>query len=138
MKLYYKAVTKEGKKVQGVMDANDINQAASYLRSKEFIPIHISKRGRNKFLEMIPILSGRVTSGNVVVFTRQLSSMLSAGLTLIRSLEILKNQLIRGKMSEVIDGIIIDIEEGESLSVAMSKYPKIFSPVYVSMIKASE
>ena len=138
MKLYYKAVDPKGKLVQGFIDAQDRNQVAEYLRSKEFIPIQISKKGKNRFLELIPIFSGRVTAGDIMVFTRQLSSMLSSGLTLIRSLEILKNQITKGGMVEIIEGVISHIEEGESFSSAISRYPNMFTSAYVSMIKASE
>ena len=138
MKLYYKAIGKDGKFVQGIIEAKDPSQAAGYLRSKEFVPVRISKQEKNKFLESIPIIGHRASSRDILIFTRQLSAMLSAGLTLIKSLDILKDQLNKGLMSEVIDGIISDIEEGESFSSAISKFPKVFSPIYVSMIKASE
>ena len=138
MKLYYKAIGKDGKFVQGIIEAKDPSQAAGYLRSKEFVPVRISKQEKNKFLESIRIIGHRASSRDILIFTRQLSAMLSAGLTLIKSLDILKDQLNKGLMSEVIDGIISDIEEGESFSSAISKFPKVFSPIYVSMIKASE
>src|SRR3989338_5936479 len=138
MKLYYKAIGKDGKFVQGIIEAKDPSQAAGYLRSKEFVSVRISKQEKNKFLESIPIIGHRASSRDILIFTRQLSAMLSAGLTLIKSLDILKDQLNKGLMSEVIDGIISDIEEGESFSSAISKFPKVFSPIYVSMIKASE
>lgn len=139
MKLYYKAATKEGKVVQGVIDAQSEHHAAEYLRSKEFIPITISKKKDFKILEnLIPIFFRKVTKGEVVVFTRQLASMLSSGLTLVRSLEVLKKQTKKGKMVEIIEGVIAGIEEGESFSSAVARYPETFSPIYVSIIKASE
>jgi len=138
MKLYYKAIGKDGKFVQGFIEAKDASQAAEYLRSKEFVPISISKKEKTNFLEAIPLFGHKVSSGDILLFTRQLSAMLSAGLTLIKSLEILKSQLNKGAMVDVINGVISDIEEGESFSTAISKHPNVFSPIYISMIKASE
>lgn len=138
MRLLYQAVTREGKKVRGVINANDANDAAAYLRSKNFIPISISKENKNKFLDFLPIFSQKITSSDLVIFTRQLSSMLTAGLTLIKSLEILKEQLEKEAMIETVDSIITDIEEGSTFSSAIAKYPQVFSSIYVSLIKASE
>ncbi len=138
MKLYYKAVTKESKLVQGFIEAKDPSQAVEYLRDKGFIPVHVSKRHRNAFLELIPLFLGRVTAGDIVVFTRQIALMLTAGLTLVQSLEILRSQVNKKALAEVIDGIITNIEEGETFSSAISEYTNVFSPVYVSVIKASE
>ncbi len=138
MRLLYQAVTREGKKVRGVINANDTNEAAAYLRSKNFIPISISKENKNKFLDALPMFSQKITSSDLVIFTRQLSSMLTAGLTLIKSLEILKEQLEKEAMIEIVDGIITDIEEGSTFSSAIAKYPQVFSSIYVSLIKASE
>jgi len=138
MKLYYKAIGKDGKFVQGFIEAKDTSQAAGYLRSKEFVPISISKKEKSRFLEAIPIFGRKSSARDILIFTRQVSAMLSAGLTLIRSLEILRDQMDKGVMAEVISGTISDIEEGESFSTAISKYPKVFSPIYISMIKASE
>jgi len=138
MKLYYKAIGKDGKFVEGFIEAKDTSQAAGFLRSKEFIPVNISKKEKTNFLEAIPFFGHKASARGILIFTRQLSAMLSAGLTLIRSLEILKDQMDKGIMVEVIQGIISDIEEGESFSSAISKFPNVFSPIYVSMIKASE
>lgn len=138
MRLLYQAVTREGKKVRGVINASDTNEAAAYLRSKNFIPISISKENKNKFLDALPMFSQKITASDLVIFTRQLSSMLTAGLTLIKSLEILKEQLEKEAMIEIVDGIITDIEEGSTFSSAIAKYPQVFSSIYVSLIKASE
>ncbi|MDO8620786.1 MAG: type II secretion system F family protein [Candidatus Levybacteria bacterium] len=138
MRLLYQAVTREGKKVRGVINANDTNEATAYLRSKNFIPISISKESKSKFLDALPMFSQKITASDLVIFTRQLSSMLTAGLTLIKSLEILKEQLEKEAMIEIVDNIITDIEEGSTFSSAIAKYPQVFSSIYVSLIKASE
>jgi type IV pilus assembly protein PilC len=137
MKLHYKAATKEGKVVQGVLDAKDIKDAIVYLRNKEFLPINIKKaESDSTFLSLLGKKS--VKTNEIVLFTRQMSSMLSSGLTLIRCLELYRTQTQNEQMGEVIGEVIGDVEEGKSFSAAISKHPKVFSPIYVSLIKAGE
>ncbi|MEK7534561.1 MAG: type II secretion system F family protein [Patescibacteria group bacterium] len=138
MKLFYKAVTGEGKILSGIIEANDIRDAAYYLRSKELFPITITKKENNRLLSMLPFFSNKVRRKDILVFTRQLSLMLVSGLTLVKSLDILKNQATNEAMREIIDGVITDIQEGLSFSKALLKHPDMFSTVYVSIIKASE
>ncbi len=137
MRLRYKAITRDNKIIRGLVDANDINEAASYLRSKNLVPITITQDSQDNFFKKLPFL-GRIKNSDSIVFTRQLSSMLSSGLTLIRSLEILKEQFTNEAMLEATSNIITDIEEGKTFSSAISKFPDIFSPIYVSIIKSAE
>lgn len=138
MKLYYKAVTKEGKSIDGLIEAKDEKEAAAYLRSKEFIPIKIDKKEKSKLTGFSSIWTGKVKSKDIVVFTRQLASMLTSGITLIRSLEIIKSQASNSALIEILDNVVHDIEEGKNFSSAIAKYPNVFSPVYISLIKAAE
>src|SRR5664280_2252165 len=136
MRLRYKAATKEGKLSQGLLDAKDISEAAGYLRAKKLIPIQIT-RIDNQIWNNLPMIGG-VKNSDLVLFTRQLSSMLSSGLTLMRSLEILKDQMQNANMSEIITTIINDVEEGKTLAQALEKHPKVFTPIYISIIRAGE
>jgi type IV pilus assembly protein PilC len=138
MQLYYKAVTGKAESIDGLIEAKDPSEAAVYLRSKGLTPIKIIKKERNRLENIFPFSGNKVKSRDVVNFTRQLSSMLVSGITLIRSLEILKGQIANKKLIEVIDSLIRDIEEGASLSRAIAKYPEFFSPVYVALVEASE
>src|SRR3989344_2774353 len=137
MRLRYKAITQDNKIIRGLVDANDINEAALYLRSKNLVPITITQESQNNFLKNLPFF-GKIKNSDLIVFTRQLSSMLSSGLTLIRSLEILKEQFGSETMLEITGSIINDIEEGKNFSLAISKFPDVFSPIYVSIIKSAE
>jgi len=136
MRLRYKAATKDGKLSQGLLDARDINEAAGYLRQKNLTPIQITKVD-NKLWSDLPIFHGFKQS-DLILFTRQLSSMLASGLTLMRALEILKDQIENPSMVEVVTTIINDVQEGKTLSKAIEKHPKVFSPIYISIIKAGE
>ena len=137
MRLRYKAITMDNKIIRGLVDANEINEAAAYLRSKNLVPITITQEAKSSILNYLPFL-GKVKGSDLIVFTRQLSSMLSSGLTLIRSLEILKEQFTNETMLEATSSIIIDVEEGKTFSFAISKFPDIFSPIYISIIKSAE
>ena len=137
MRLRYKAITRDNKIILDLVDAKDINEAASYLRNKNLVPITIAQTAKNDIFKNLPFL-GKIKKSDLVVFTRQLSSMLSSGLTLIRSLEILKEQFTNEAMLEIVISTITDIEEGRPFSSAISKFPDVFSPIYVSIIKSSE
>jgi type IV pilus assembly protein PilC len=136
MKLRYKASTKEGKLSQGLLDAKDITEAANYLRGKQLIPIEITN-AQGKFFTNLSFSRGAKHS-DLIMFTRQLSSMIASGLTLMRSLEILKDQIQNPAMSDVIAEVINDVSEGKTLAQAIDKHPKIFSPIYRSIIAAGE
>jgi type IV pilus assembly protein PilC len=137
MKIRYKAADKEGKILRGILDAKSSDEAAGYLRQKQLMPITIDKIN-DKFWNNLPLISPKVKSNDLILFTRQLSSMLSSGLTLDRSLEILKGEIRNQVLSEVINTIINDVQEGKTLGQAVEKHPKVFSQVYISIIKAGE
>lgn len=137
MKLIYKAVTNEGKTVRGIIDGKDVKEAIKFLRAKELLPIRVVAADSQGFAKYLPFLN-RANSNDVVFFTRQLSSMLTSGLTLMQSMTILKDQIQKPAMSNTVNAIIADIEDGQPFSKALEKYPKVFSPIYVSLIKAAE
>jgi type IV pilus assembly protein PilC len=136
MRLRYKASTPEGKLSQGLLDAKGIEEAAVYLRSKNLLPIQIV-RIDNQLSSQIPFFN-KVKPQDLILFTRQMSSMLSSGLTLLKALEILKEQTQNPAMSEIVTSVINDVSEGKTFSQAIAKHPKVFSDIYVSIIKAGE
>lgn len=137
MRLYYKAATFDGKIVHGVIESKSPSDAATYLRGKQFIPIKISEQSDNRLVGAVNFRN-KFSGKDVIFFTRQLSSMLSSGLTLMQALGILKNQIQKESMNEVVNGMISDIQEGSSFSKALGKYPRIFSPIYIALVKAAE
>lgn len=137
MKLSYKAVSRDGRVFRGVIEAKDTREAASYLRTKDLLPTAINPQKENDMLKLLPFLK-RTSSSDVVFLTRQLSSMLSSGLTLMESLRILKEQVQKEALADILNGIVIEVEEGKPFSVAINKYKEVFSPIYVSLVKAAE
>ncbi len=137
MRFSYKAVTADGKRVRGFAEAKEPKDAAYYLRQRNLTPIDISKEKEAALLHKIPFLGG-IKAKDLIIFTRQMSSMLTSGLTVVKSLEILKDQVSNKAFAEIIRGVLLDIEEGKSFSDSIAKYPDIFPNVYVSLVKAGE
>lgn len=137
MKLFYIAIGADGKRVKGFIEAADSSKAAVYLRQRSLLPIRIEKQKQSTLL---PFLSpfNKMSNQDLVFFTRQVATMLSSGLTLTQVLGIIRNQVQKQDVAVVVDNIITSIEEGKSFSEALSKYPNIFSPIYMYLIKASE
>lgn len=137
MKLYYQAVTKNGKKLEGFIEAKDIQEAAKYLQKHQLIPVKIvppGKMGLNRFLSFIKKSSRK----DLIFFTRQLASMLTSGLTLMQALIILKDQMKKSVMTDTVHSVVLDVENGKTLSSAIEKYKTIFPPIYIALIRTGE
>lgn len=137
MKLYYRAVGQDGKVVRGLIEAKDIKEAGFYLRKHNLLPIVISEWRKFSLSNILPFLK-RTSRGDLIFFTRQLSSMLSSGLTLMQSLNIMKNQIRNQALIEILQGIIGKVEDGSSFSSSLENYPQLFSPIYIALIRAAE
>lgn len=137
MKLYYRAVTQEGKVIRGLIEAKDVKEAGYFLRKHQLLPIVISEEKKYSLRNILPFLR-RTSSGDLIFFTRQLSSMLSSGLTLMQSLNIMRNQIKNSALKDVLQGVIGSVEEGVSFSGSLEKYPHLFSPIYIALIRAAE
>jgi len=132
----YKAKGKDGRIVEGEVEAQDLQGAARLVRGKGLVVISIKPKSQN-VLELFTSFKGRITSGDIANFTRQFATMINAGLPITESLSILKLQS-QENLQPIIAKILSDVESGESLSTAFSKSPKVFSPTYVALIKAGE
>jgi type IV pilus assembly protein PilC len=136
----YKVRDRAGKLVTGSLDADSVNSVAGKLRSMGMVPVSIES-AEKKSLERdirIPGLSSRVKLKAVAVFSRQFATMISSGLTLLRSLSILAEQTESKELARIIGEVRLDVERGSSLSVALAKHPKAFSRLYVSMVRSGE
>ena len=134
-KFRYKARDKGGKVVTGEVEAPTIEAAARLVRKRGLVVVRLSpSRGRIPFISSI---KGRISAGDLAIFTRQLSTMINAGLPIVESLSILRLQS-KSALEQVISQILADVEGGESMSVALAKHPKVFNPTYIALIKAGE
>src|SRR5437763_600266 len=118
MKLTYKAATKSGTIIHGILESKDTAEAAYFLRKKELVPVTIKEQVTYNLETILPFLK-KNSLKDLILFTRQLSSMLTSGLTLIQALQILNNQMQKSSMQEIVEKIILDIEEGKTFSQAI-------------------
>jgi type IV pilus assembly protein PilC len=137
MKRYtYKAKDSKGQLVKGEVEASNEQSAAKLLQQKGLVVIEI-KVARGGIGGIISSLKNRIADNDVANFTRQLSTMINAGLPIIDALAILRQQS-QGAMKKVVSQILADVEGGESFSSALSRHPKVFSPTYIALIKSGE
>lgn len=140
MQFSYKAKNKEGTTTEGVIEASDKFVAAKQLRTQGLVPISIigAKRSGAIKIPFVDSLFGRVKLHEKIIFARNLSGMLSAGLSLYRALTVLEKQTKNEKFKSVLTVLIKEIDQGGTLSEGMEKFPAIFSTLFVSMIRAGE
>lgn len=136
MEYKYVAVNLDGKKEVGELDANTEKEVLEFLRVSKLTPIKVEPLEKSQ--SAILAYFNRVKSSDIILFTRQLSSMILTGLTLIESLNLLKKQADKPKMQKLVEDLINDVSEGRSFSQALQNHKDIFSPVYISLITAAE
>jgi type IV pilus assembly protein PilC len=136
----YKVRDKTGKLVEGQLEAENAQLVVSKLRSMGYVPIEIEQQGKQNLSRelKIPLLSDRIKLKDVAIFSRQFSTMINSGLSMLRSLYILAEQTESKPLAEVVSQVRLDVERGSSLSAALAKHPKAFNRLYVSMVRAGE
>ena len=134
----YRVRTKEGRIVEGKMEADGEGAVANRLRSQGMVPIQISKESKVSMKTELHILPQKVGLKDLAIFSRQFSTMINSGLSLLRTLNILAEQTENTVLASTISLLRDDVERGSSLSAAMSKHPKVFSNLYVAMVRAGE
>lgn len=138
MEFAYKATNKEGKTVSGTAEAANKASLLTTLRKQGLHPLLIEKaKGKNRLLAIFGG-SKKVKQSDLVIFTRQLSTMISAGVPISRSLGALQGDSDNPYMREVLTGVSKAVEGGQPLGDAFAKYPRVFSDVYVNMVRAGE
>jgi len=134
MKVRYTARDNTGRSVKGTVESSTLKAAAGMVREQGLVPLSLTE---------VKTSSGFMTSmkgvgaADLMSFTRQLSTMITAGLPLTDALNLLKVQSAPA-LSAVIASVVTDVQAGVALSTAMDKHPKVFSKVYVALVKAGE
>ncbi len=138
MQVYvWKGINSYGEKRKGELEAVDEAAARAQLRRMRIENIKIKEKPKD-ILENIALFQPKVTGKDVVVFTRQLSTMIDAGLPLVQCLQILAKQQSNPTFRKVLLEIQEDVETGTTLADSMRKHPKIFDNLYSNMIEAGE
>ena len=122
--------------VKSVVQADSENAAAKLLTAQGFVPLKIELQDDKA--NFFARFSGRITTKDRVVFTRQLATLIGAGLPLAQSLRTVQEQTTNKRMQEIVQEIISDVEGGKSLSDSFAKHPEAFNKVYVALISAGE
>ncbi len=126
-----------GGEVKSTIQAQNENDAAKLIRESGLVPITI-KIEKKANSEGISGLLNRISSKDKILFARQLSTLINAGLPLSQSLRSVADQTPNKAFRVIINNIVIDIEGGKTLSSALSKCPKVFNKIFVSLVEAGE
>lgn len=137
MKYNYKAKNKEGGIQSGVVVAMDQNKAESLLGENGLVIISLEKQEGN-ILEKLNPFGKSVNNKELVLFSRQLATLISARVPIIQALRILQEQITGKYLLSVINELISSVENGDSLSNAMAKHTDVFGNVYVSLVMSGE
>lgn len=143
-RFFYTTIGDSGKEISGTVEAANINAAAGNLRSQRKIITSLKEIGdaKKESEESFLILSldciSFIRSSDIGILFRQLSALITAGVTLVSSLQILQRQIKKRKLKRLLGQILHDIEEGLTFANALKKHPGIFSSFIVSMIESGE
>src|SRR4051794_8208908 len=132
----YKAVDGAGVPSKGELKAASAAAAKAPLQEQGLKAMEL--REKKGALSGDITLFQRIKPAELTVMTRQLSTMISSGMTLLRAFYVLEDQLENKKLKETVSAVREDIESGLAFSDALAKHPKIFSPLYVAMVRAGE
>jgi type IV pilus assembly protein PilC len=136
----YVAVNQQGETSSGSFEAADRSAALAILAKQQLRPISLKQSDTKEASFGFGNFFGKnkVKSDDLVIFTRQLSAMVSAGVPLLRAIASLNQHTASKPLRKVTGGIIKDVEGGAQLADALAKYPNTFSDVYVNMVRAGE
>ncbi len=136
----YKAKDTQGAVIEGSLEAEHRSAVLNRLQSMGYFPIEIKDESAAKKEQqsLSSLFKGKIALSDVVNFNRQMADLIGAGVPLVKALNVIHNQTSNEHLAEIINEILQDVQEGESLSKAMGKHPKIFDRLYCSMVKAGE
>ena len=131
----YKVRDRGGNLISGTLVADNEALVLQRLREQGLTPLEVGKQGRGFNIDLT---KKKVKLKELSVFSRQFATMINSGLPILRALSILADQTSNGELARVLNECRLDIEQGSSLSAAIQKHPKVFSNLFVSMVKSGE
>jgi len=140
-KFSYQAINQSGNLVSGEIDADSVDIANNMLIARGYVPANVIQKSETLLRinwTKIRIRLSVIKSNELTLFTKQLRTLLTAGVPITKILEVLENQTDNLKLREIITQISQDIHEGSSLYDAFRRHPRAFSPLYCSMVQAGE
>lgn len=137
MKFYYEARDKDGQSKQGTVIAADQEKAESLLTENGLVITGLQVQ-EDSLLERINPFDKFINTKDLVLFSRQLATLIAARVPLLQALRILESQVTNKRLAYITKDIIASIENGESLSLALSKHGTVFGGVYISLVRSGE
>jgi len=140
----YAAKTNDGKTISGTMVAAAPAEVVGELRRKSLVVLDVEETNRAAAASAaaagprVASKPGRAKKDELVIFTRQLSTMISAGIPLLESLEVLSQQVDNPGFAKTLRLVVDDVRGGADFSSSLAKQPKVFAPIYCSMVRAGE
>jgi len=136
----YSAKSKTGEIFESIQEAVDRYALARELRSRGCVPLSITDKNQS-FIDKFSTLStvfSKVKNAELIILTKNLSGMIKAGLSLSRALSVLKKQTTNPKLNKILTSVANEIDSGDTFSSALSKFPDVFSKLFISMVRAGE
>ena len=137
-KFTYKALDGRGATASGQIDADNKAACAASLRNKGLTVVDINEVKTGLAQADIFASLQRVKARDLTIFSRQFATMINSGLSMLRALSVLEEQTENKKLATVLGQVRGDVEAGIALSDALEKHPKVFSPLYINMVRAGE
>ena len=137
---YYEALSKDGKKTSGIVDASTAAAARTQLSRQGLYPTSVKsslEMSNEKGFSLRQIFEKKISLKDKILFTKQLSVLLKSGVPLLQALELLIEQF-EGRMRTIIINLKDGIKEGRSLAYGMSLYPSVFDNIFVQLVRAGE
>ncbi len=136
-KFQYIAMERSGKSRKAIIEAESKEAALETLRKQSFRVLSIQPTSKASSLNFT-ISASKVKVKDLVIFTRQLSTLVNAGVPLVRSISTLQSQSESKALKEQLESVVKKVEGGAALADALAEHPKTFSPIYVNMVRAGE
>ena len=132
----FKAMDVAGAPMRGQVDADSKQAVSDQLKARGLIVLDIAEKHRSREINIT--VFERIKLTDLSIFSRQLATMVSSGMTILRALFVLEEQTEVDKLRQVIIAVRKDVEAGLSFSAALARHPKTFGPLFVSMVRAGE
>ena len=132
----FKAMDLAGVQAKGEVEAESKQAVAEQLKERGLVVVDIATKYRSKEINLE--LFSRVNAKDLAVASRQLATMVTSGMTIMRALQVLETQTGSKMLKEAVAGVRHDVEAGLLLSDAMGRHPRVFGPLYVAMVRAGE
>jgi type IV pilus assembly protein PilC len=132
----FKAMDLAGVKARGELEADSRQAVSDQLKQRELIVLEITEKHASREIEMPG--QKRVNAGELAIFSRQLATMITSGMSILRALYVLEWQTENKFLKETIVAVRKDVEAGLSLSDSLARHPKVFNPLFVAMTQAGE